>query len=528
MACAVSAKDFTSRVFLVPNKKLFSDIRSNNFSIDYLEKHNHHFPEITNGDQLKATWNACLLIFHLKPNGSTHRASEFGFSNTVNISSLDSGFLDTLQVSNKKARNHYYSIISLSGIYNKITSNQKLKFELPNKTQGKDLVFHITYSFFPGEDEDETIDLWYGAYSQNSATTRYYHTHRMVNALRDPMYLSLFPIFQNFGSPYSEEKAFQPYIMEGNFSMPFTLMQGRDDQSDFLRASSVSVDPEFVWRITTRESAPLLPLNTKVGVTAHSSKVDKLPDSIQNLGDAFKRNPSYKFGITTYSFQIKHYSNGQEDSATYTQNNREVPNFNSGNFSVNLINLRIMRSTLNKDYRQVSYGGYAQLNVPWVGYEPEQKNRYGYLMVGGTLLFKTGMMRRNFFEFNTHHPSNGYAVKFPSLTQNTFRIDFELSTPTNEYLGYENNPFRFMSIRVRYINEPLHNRSLGWFSQLYYGRDYLNIRYNLVTFSAMFGLTFRFNKEDLDERILKKRLGVVYDDYNETEMKMGLFNKVKK
>ncbi|WP_421878928.1 hypothetical protein [Marinoscillum sp.] len=505
---------FSQDIFLIENHNLYKKAKEKGLHRSTFINNSELFPQLTDNTSDKAFFNSKVIIFH----------QDKLVIDSVLVESED-GYTGELNFSQKPTKG--YILINFKSIRNAIPSDQKLKITLKSSDDQEVFSFSVIYSFFPGADREATVqDHWIGAYEPDEKDTKYYYVHQMVRALDEPMYLSLFPQFINWNDPYGLDN-YEFYIMEGNFSMPFTIVQGRNDQSDKLRRSSISVDPEFTWRITSGNSAPLLPLNTKVGISGHRSHI-KDGEAVYSLSEKFKEDPNYKFTITSHSIQLKHYSNGQEDAAAYTgPGGSRIVNLKSGNFSANSVKYRIVQSSLNENHRQLSYGASAQIFIPKLGYEPEQEDRYGYVKLSGLFMIKSGPMTRSFLEFNKHRNRNRTSF-IPSLTQNSLRIQLDFFTPTSKYVGYNNNPFRYGSIKVRYDNEPIHNRSVGWFTQFYYGRDYLNVRYQIVTLSAMVGVSFRFNKDLPDQDFLKKRLLQVYDYYNGTDkLEGGIINQIK-
>ncbi len=510
----LAQQDFQHKAYLVENQGLFHILKDMEFHHDSVKLYKSKFPQLVKNQAARANmdrsagYNSCLLLYFEK-SGNTVPAKDVGISTKMLVLSNESP-VDTLNLVHRYGKE--CSLVSLSQIGNEHRKAFTLQLALLNDKDEILDTLKVPYDFLPGNSKEETTRLWNGAYEENDPFTKYNYVHRMVRTIRDPMYLTLFPQFIYPNAPYGEPNH-ELYIMEGNFSMPFTIMQGRDDQIKFLRTASVSINPEFTWRITTEDSAPLFPLNTKVGLGFHKSILDKpFRDPKRIVTDSTFELASKPFKIRTISFFLTHYSNGQDLGAVLDSTVR-VPDFHSGNFSVNHLRLRYMRSILYDNFRQVSWGGTMQYNIHGLDYEPDQEKRYGYLYFQGTLILKSKLRKRILLNKKRHSSAEGGLIKAPSLKQTTIRLDItSVLDDISDYEGYDDHPLRRLGVRLRFMNDPIHNRSVGWFTQFYCGRDYLNIRYNLITYSAMIGITFNFNKDLPSREVIKNELNGIYDD----------------
>ncbi len=385
----------------------------------------------------------------------------------------------------------------------------------------------VTYASFPFQyDPDYAIERWYGAYKEDYSQTldsgkannnsKDFVLHDMVRSIREPMYVGL-PYWKVLDPPnpdLNDNEGGNGYILEGNFSMPFTVMQGREDQSTFWRSASVSIDPEFTWRITNdKTSSPLLPLNTKVGITLQRS-------SILSRGDRFEDSKSNnlnlqegkKFRILNYGIQGMHYSNGQDEGVFVDSANTRV-DFQSGNFSTNYFQLKTTMISMNRDHSMTAFGLGLQFDGPFLiaEFEEEQKGTYGQSRLNFMYQLRSSSRIGCLpFRFRNHKikkdKQGNDEVLVPSLVEHVFRLDGEY------VLESVDNP---LSLRARYTINPLRNRATGYFIQGTYGRDYLNIRYRLNSFSLMVGLTFTLNKYRPSKRFIEEKLleaNNFYDD----------------
>lgn len=502
--------------YIVENRGLYNVLKEKDFSYEYVANNPQTFPKLFADESLnqkRISYNSCILFFFFDGTQQV-TASKLGFEVKLPVSSASTNYNDTLTL--QEIRKQTAGIVSLRNVGKETQSPSWLDLTLVHENDELQTTFGFPYYFLPGENKAETLDLWEAAYQTEEGYSKYAYAHMMHRALRDPMYLSPLPVFLYPNSPYSNADYYDTNILEGNFSMPFNIMQGREDQVRFLRTYSVSVLPEFTWRISTEDSAPLFPLNTRVGLAFNKSFLDKKDrDTKWNYEEKdFDLDAAGMFRTTTASFILTHFSNGQDEGATLTDTDgSRMPDFFSGNFSVNSLQARVMRNTLHSSFRQVSWGGSVQVHIPGFDYEMDQVRRYGYVKLGGTVFVKSKPRKRFLFSRRLHHSENGGSIRTPALKQTTVRLDLDfVPDRISDFEGYDGNPFRRGSVRLRLIDDPTYNRSIGWFAQLYYGRDYLNIRYNLITFSAMFGLTFNFTKDKLATQIIRDKLEAVYDD----------------
>jgi hypothetical protein len=381
----------------------------------------------------------------------------------------------------------------------------------------------IKYSTFPfGDTREGAVGRWLGAYNKNAEWPKPYKfevVHQMTRTNFDPMYLSLptLPWVRYSDKNILSDNEGRKFILEGSLSMPFVVMQGTADQSRFLQYSSVTIDPEFTWRIMKYPSSPLLPLNTKVGATfLHSeiigihkkSKQKERPDTV-DWGKGRNLN------VITYGLRIMHYSNGQKegviDSTDFSID------FKSGNFSTNYGEAILQYNSLNNRFGQTSVGLSYRRDFPLPGFaefEASQRGVYGMNRFNFMFQYKSGVkircwpfrLRMHHVNKNNHDNAGNKSVMTPSLVEHGFRFDAE-------YIFDNTVDDRFTFARLRYFINPLRHRSAGYFVQTTIGRDYLNIRYQLTGVTVMAGFTYTFNKRYPRVSFLREKLRQAYSYY---------------
>ncbi len=380
--------------------------------------------------------------------------------------------------------------------------------------------------------KDETIDLWYGAYRPNGTTGKYALIQRMMVMNEDIQYISL-PFLTHFNelNQLPENLELRPnegsegFLFEGRLAPRIVVARGRDDQSPFYRSSRVTLDPDFIFRLTNGGSIPLLPMNTKLGGTIEKGfiinpslrdKKGETPNEpeLSSDGKLFGSGHS-RFGIFILSTQFMHYSNGQDegallyDSIPYADSSNRN-DYAAGNFSTYYFKNMIQYSAINANYAMFTAGVGYRWDLKGLDHEGEQLGKYGLQRLLGTLQYRSKPSRRwLIFRNNRHHVPKGNkteVVKVPSLVEHVFRLDIEAIT--DDLSRFDDHR---VAISARYSLNPMYQRSLGYFIKFHYGRDYLNIRYDLPVWSVLAGVTFDLYKQSFPEKIIRRRLSKVYE-----------------
>jgi len=517
--------DIKVKAHLVFSSDNFDNLKDNSYRYDFIQNNIGYYPEVPLFDQLdpffheNAFEGSKVVVYFFNNNGDLLIPEEAGLKE---ISFDHPSQLKKIKVKWKVIENNgnHLLIVPLSTIGTTIREKESVKLVL-SFSNSPDVTLGINYASFPFAYAG-AVEIWKGTFKRNEHDTRDEMAHVLFNSTRDPMYLSILPFFnyEEQQIPLRDVEGQNGFILEGNISMPFTIMKGRDDQNKFYRTSAVFIDPEFTWRITKgASSSPLLPLNTKLGIGLYKSiilgkyKYTK-EEKAQKLD--FERGD---FRTLTFIVKGVHYSNGQDSGAYYITQPSTNPirhDYKSGNFSTNYLQTDVLFSSINKNHQQ--YSGSLSLRVdgelPGAEFEQDQENRYGRGRILGMFLYKSQLSRRIWpFRFSKHHTQDYGEIMVPAITQHTLKFDTELVVGNvSEYDPNGNE--RRMSFRLRYINSPLTHRSVGYFAQAFLGRDYLNIRYNLWTFSLMAGITFEFNRFIPSEKITKNKLKGIYDYYD--------------
>lgn len=303
-------------------------------------------------------------------------------------------------------------------------------------------------------------------------------------------------------APLLEGEGLNGYILEGNLRQIFPIHMGRNDANSFWQTIRFSVPFGVNLRLTQDFSSPLLPQNNVIGIG-----VDKV------LWDSYTKFAplTYDMSYTTtnwlklrealtvvnFSFVAQHYSNGQASSFYLSQFPFKRNNYRSGDFSTNFLRFKIDWSRLSAKRSLLTASLAYQWDDNWGGplsYSVEQEKSYGKHRLLGMLQHRTRpFMLKIFGRYRTWsdlRAKKEYKVK--KLYEFTTRLEPELIMDNLDSYNLEKK-YRVGS-HIFFQLSYLTNRSLGFVTHLYAGRDYLNIRYDDIIFTAQFGITLTLDK----------------------------------
>ncbi len=332
-------------------------------------------------------------------------------------------------------------------------------------------------------------------------------------------------------------------LLEMRLAKRFTIFKGTDSKSyDFMLLSKFSVNFDFVYRVGKREDSdiddnPGLPLNTKFGVTffEHAfvihGKRNNGTDPASEWGRFRKKKKKWFMDTPTFSTDsigsklfsrtalnmivaradLMHYSNGQDSGAfVYTPSLPVRNDYISGNFSTNYshVMLSFIQVTNKNQLLDLTIGLRNDFQLTkWLTYEPAQEERYGIFRFNTAIHYRTGPVNlfgwklrdRDFVQRKRQikqtarlqepekSPSNYKTVKALFDWSFTFSSEHILDNP--ELLPDYRSNFSFETELV-----PLYGEMVGFTFAAYYGRDYLNIRYDLPVFIWRLGFTFQVGR----------------------------------
>lgn len=293
-------------------------------------------------------------------------------------------------------------------------------------------------------------------------------------ANRAPSYLSVLPFIKSIGerrlSMREGEGRGDNQLLEAHINLSFPLAFGKREDTKLL-----ALEYTGNFRMTLDSSKPLTPGSHKIGLSYYHILDKKIhPDKPGQMR------------FTTLRVQAKHYSNGQAPGFFYTDptDNTNVRNsYLDGDFSTNFLAFWLTRGIFNKDpgsIHQFTLGYRWDLGTEesTFAFTEEQEHAYGRHRLTGIYDYKTKRsLTKKFdhrFRLATRYIVGNLNQFRPNLVNNSkkYRMNFKGT--------YELAPKRYYAV--------------GYFVSVYWGRDYLNIRYDDIIYSIQFGITLSTEK----------------------------------
>ena len=292
------------------------------------------------------------------------------------------------------------------------------------------------------------------------------------------------------------------YLLEANLDHRYTLSMGRPHAAAWSRRTRTTFDYKVNFRMTRDESSPIVPYSNDVGLSVESTIWDSFRGNIIQDKERFNfvtYDSLLKLGHKTHKFittliQLHHYSNGQEPGSTYTEPVTLLTrnDYKKGDFSTNYLRARLTWSRVNlANHSLLSLGlGFRRDMGSDDGtfvYTPAQDSSYGkqrleYQAIWYSRVFTTRALlkdRKN--KWQLHMRAEGDII----LDKNLQKFIPNLEANTGKYRMGTNF---FTELR------PLSHRTIGYVFHFYLGRDYMNIRYDDIIWSASIGLSFSLDK----------------------------------
>ncbi len=256
-------------------------------------------------------------------------------------------------------------------------------------------------------------------------------------------------------------------LLEAYIDLSYPLFYGKE-----LHNKLISLEYTANFRMTLDDSKPLTPGSNHIGLSYYSI-----------LNSNFTKPDVLAF-LTT-RIQLKHYSNGQAPGFYYFDPNKpnEFRNsYQGGDFSTNYLWLQLTKGKYRQNLGSLHQitGGYRYdmgTDDSTFAYTQEQENSYGR----HRLTFSYDYRTKRFNKAYEHH----FRLESDYIFGNLDGFKSNLVNDTNKY--------RF-NIRTMYEFAPKNHYSVGYFISTYYGRDYLNIRFDDIIFSIQAGITLNLNK----------------------------------
>ncbi|MFZ4930298.1 hypothetical protein [Chryseobacterium sp. Mn2064] len=339
-------------------------------------------------------------------------------------------------------------------------------------------------------------------FGQESKTDTIYNSERIVNStfdtlnypikkyhqllsMHDPiLYLGVAPYFANTKerlSPLEDKEGKNGYWLEGNMNFRFAFYKGAYYSPKWIQRLRVTFDAGFIVRMTQDSSSPLLPTNNEFGIGA-----DYFLSKFDFSGQKWH---------SWFTFQAHHYSNGQSDNPFRDASNLRN-NYKNGDFSTNYLRGIVYFAKPIWTYGIASAGlGYQRDMTffnPLTITEEMKHGSYGQ----NRLLLNLQLLRRSTFvitensDIKPKFTTINKRQKFAFRSEMSYIIDGDLRP-----LAPTNKKYRFAAHNY-IIWYPWEKADIGFIIKHYYGRDYLNIRYDDVIHGIQAGITIDVNKKN--------------------------------
>ena len=491
-------------------------------------------------DLPQAGKRSCIILYPKDENG---KSILFDASIEVSIDSLSKQSYDLIHTFLANGDQKSFIIIRLKPLEYKLLRTTVLQVRL--NMSSKEYTSYFQYQPFPFFHETA---IWKSRYNNNQPGTKTAWSHRLFADTWNPMYLGTIRGYNyqqtdDSSLPLRQEDGADGFMLTGNFSMPFTLLKGRDGQPTFRKTFSMYINPEFSWRIVNNTtSSPVVPLNTKAGLGLYKSFIISKEykfEQRKRVTETLKFVDEKPFQSLVLDGQVMHYSNGQDSTVYYYDRIDSVkfPNiafdtsrysvdFKSGNFSTNYVKLGTVYNVLFHRLNTASLGAYyrREFHLDKAEYEKDQIKKYGYHRLEGFIQYKTSIRRAWWpFRTNNHHTNDHGKVTVPGLVQDQIRFDYEWILDDISNYNPNSKRDRPFSFSITYENQRLSHRTMGYFAKYYVGRDPLNIRYRLWVHYWTLGVTFRFPGSPDNKFFRDKALDKLEDHYSKYPCKGYLF-----
>jgi len=305
-----------------------------------------------------------------------------------------------------------------------------------------------------------------------------YSKYQKILQYHDPvLYLTFFPTFAARKSrTLVQGEGASGYLLEGNIAHRITLYRGKYYSPKWFRKLRGTFDAGFNLRLTDDESSAMLPISSVVGLGA-----DYLISPIEQIMTSDKP-------VFWLKAQIHHYSNGQAENFFESLSPRRN-NYRTGDFSTNYLRgvFYGMKQTKSGSIVSAALGYQREINIggPLILSE-EFKNSYGMNRVLANLQFtrtpQYALVKDGDVTYYNHK-----RIQMSFRSEMAYIIDKDLSLyPTDK-------KYRF-SVHNYFTLYPFLTNDLGVILHHYFGRDYLNIRYDDPVSSYQIGMVMNFNK----------------------------------
>lgn len=308
-------------------------------------------------------------------------------------------------------------------------------------------------------------------------------SHRILKYHDPILYLSVAPSFRaiaNRITALEDQEGQNGYWLEGDMNYRFDLYKGAHYSPKGMRPLRVTFDAGFTVRMTRDTSSPLLPTNNRFGIG-----IDYMFSYLRS--DEKKAISPIDYWLTVVAH---HYSNGQSDNHFFHKEGLRN-NYIDGDFSTNYLRLLWYTSYKNKGSSLYSGGfGYQRdggIGNPFVMTDSMKNGHYGQ----NRLLLNLQWLRSPSFIVTKNQCD---CMTFTKAWQWMIRSEMSYILD-NDLQGVNGTDYKFPFSMSNYLTVyPWEKTRFGFLFKHFFGRDYLNMRYDDVVNSWMVGMTIDMNR----------------------------------
>jgi hypothetical protein len=378
----------------------------------------------------------------------------------------------------------------------------------------------------------DSAEIRVTSFEDNKDGSVYTGMYEILKGIQPLSYVSG-TLFKGLNRPYAlvEGEGKGGYLFEANVDQTFTLAQGRNGSNHFWQRGRVAVRYAPGFRMANDSSAPLIPSNQKIGfefdyaIWNNYTKKEKLQnDYLYYAKDMNWINSFKNFSVVHVIVQAMHYSNGQPLGVFYKTVPVKRHNYLKGDFSTNFLSVMGVYSLYTKEHRLYSMGlGYRKdgsVGGP-LGFIKEQENRYGKHRIQSLLQYRTAPKFvgriRNWINVTT-------GDTFIIRNKMSFRHRVETEFIIGNLDSFDRAKKNRLGVHWFTEMELAKSRAIGFFVHFYYGRDYMNIRYDDIVRGGNLGLTFTLSKyhppRQKSSSFIVPSNNLIYDEVKKKEVRI--------
>ena len=342
----------------------------------------------------------------------------------------------------------------------------------------------------------------------------YYTLQRNWVANHELGYISILPYVNSIGEyrvPLRVNEGIDGplSLIEAKVPVRFVVAQGRPSSKEIFRRMRITLDYMPNFRMHLDDSKPLSPSDQRVGVSWDYA----FWDNNRQLNQAEDTAQAYKSNIVAinrkvlqslnFSFRFHHYSNGQSLGFYYvdTASGERRNDYQSGDFSSNYFKFELTHS-MNHLHSGRLFQSSLYYRQDWgtnsgLFFSPEQNLAYGRSRIEMVFDYR-GKVR--YWGKRVSYLQDGKRYLVRKAFQNHWRLeltyiadDVSAFRPNLKDWQVGDSEYR-TGIKAFYELTPLNHRNIGYMIMAYYGRDYLNIRYDNIVYSFQAGISFSLDK----------------------------------